>query len=104
MKDRLAIYQRLPAWTSDWHWFRRKLLRLSPPPKHEFEALLPPWTRSGSRGTSYPLRREFGGWAIRPSRGWRQFRWITPPLHYTRGIPADNEDVACDWALERMGL
>lgn len=100
LKNPIAIYNRLPAWTPDW--FRRVLLR--PPTGEEFEALLPEWLRGGARGISYPLRREFGGWAIRPDRGWRRFRWITPPLHYTRGIPADNEDVACDWALERMGM
>jgi hypothetical protein len=92
-QDPLAIYERLPGWTSDWHRFRRLLLRLLPPPRQR-----------ESIGSSYPVRREFGGWAVRPSRGWRQYRWVTPPLHFTRSIPAGNEDAATDWALERMGM
>jgi hypothetical protein len=88
--DPIAIYNRLPEWTPGW--FRRKLLRLLPPPR----------PRGGKTG--YPIRREFGGWAVRPDRGWRRFRWITPPLHLTRAIPSGDEDAATDWALERMGM
>lgn len=56
-------------------------------------------TRGGST-----FRREWGGWAVRPSRGWRRFRWITPPTVYTRRFSAEEHDAAVDWVLERMGL
>ncbi|WP_454199614.1 hypothetical protein [Nocardia sp. Marseille-Q1738] len=102
--NRLAIYDRLPVWTSDWHRFRRTLLKLMPPSRREFESLLPFPCDPGSRTTGFPIRREFGGWAVRPDRGWRSIRWITPPLHFTRAIPAGDADAAADWALERMGL
>jgi hypothetical protein len=75
-----------------WYWLRSDL-------RHLLRSLLRP-----REGQSYPLRREFGGWAVRPHRGWRRFRWATPPLHYTRRIPASDEDAAVDWALERMGI
>lgn len=58
------------------------------------------------RGVSYPVRHEpFWGWAVRPASGWRsRQRWWSPPIHFTRHIPADAETAAEDWALERMGL
>jgi hypothetical protein len=60
--------------------------------------------REAGRGRSYPVRREFGGWVIRPSRGWRRYRWVTPPLHYTRSISAADKDAAAYWALDCMGM
>ncbi|WP_194829615.1 hypothetical protein [Nocardia sp. XZ_19_231] len=60
--------------------------------------------RSSPGARVWPLRREYGGWAIRPERGWRALRWITPPLHYTRQIPASDKDAATDWAMERLDI
>lgn len=70
-------------------WFRLRVLaeRLAPSP-----------------GQGYPLRREWGGWTIRPLQGWRRWQWITPPLHYTRSIPAGDQEAAVDWGLQRMGM
>lgn len=104
LQDPLELYRRFPAWTANWHWFRRMLLRLLPPPRHEFESLLPFSCDPGGTKTGYPIRREFGGWTIRPDQGWRRYRWVSPPLHFTRAIPANDVDAATDWALERMGL
>ncbi|MGW4329209.1 hypothetical protein ACWEKR_25350 [Nocardia sp. NPDC004573] len=47
-------------------------------------------------------RREYGGWVIRPASGWRRLRWITPPLHYTRAVPADDMDALGSWMLEKL--
>lgn len=52
---------------------------------------------------AFPLRREFGGWTVRPFHGWRSLRFM-PPLAYTRQIPASDGDAAIDWAMERMRL
>ncbi|WP_433655049.1 hypothetical protein ACQPW1_29505 [Nocardia sp. CA-128927] len=46
--------------------------------------------------------REYGGWVIRPAAGWRRLRWITPPLHYTRAIPADDTYGVGSWMLEKL--
>jgi hypothetical protein len=81
------------TWAQRWFWLRRDLGvlmdRLSPYP--------------GDR-PAYPLRRELGGWTLRSAQGWRQWPWITPPLHYTRAIPAEDAGAATDWAMERMGI
>ncbi|WP_328660324.1 hypothetical protein [Nocardia salmonicida] len=53
---------------------------------------------------AYPLRREYGGWTVRPFSGWRSVRGVTPPLAYTRHIPATDRDAAIDWAMEKMHL
>lgn len=60
--------------------------------------------RSDRDAHAYPLLREYGGWTIRPARGWRSVRWITPPMHYTRAIPAADRDAACDWGMEKLGI
>ncbi|GAD83402.1 hypothetical protein FEK33_17400 [Nocardia asteroides NBRC 15531] len=52
----------------------------------------------------FPVRREWGGWAVRPIHGWRSVRVVTPPLAFTRQIPADDRDAALDWAMERLGI
>ncbi|BDT95070.1 hypothetical protein IFM12275_50460 [Nocardia sputorum] len=79
-------------WTSDWHRFRRLLLRLLPPPRPR-----------GDIGVSYPVRRELGGWTVRPSRlAPMQVGNSAATLHAVH--PADHEDAAIDWALERMGM
>ncbi|MCM6778010.1 hypothetical protein NDR87_31055 [Nocardia sp. CDC159] len=52
----------------------------------------------------WACHREYGGWTVRPGRGWRRLRWITPPLHFTRSIPASQPDRALDWGMARMGL
>ncbi|WP_327110772.1 hypothetical protein OHB12_23700 [Nocardia sp. NBC_01730] len=49
-------------------------------------------------------RREYGGWVIRPCSGWRRIRWITPPLHYTRAIPADDTYAVGTWMLEKLEM
>lgn len=48
------------------------------------------------------VRREYGGWVIRPGRGLRRLRWVTPPVAFTRAIPATDQDAATDWAMDRM--
>lgn len=48
------------------------------------------------------IRREFGGWVIRPCRGWRRLQWITPPLHYTGSIPAGDQEAAALWGYEQQ--
>jgi hypothetical protein len=48
-------------------------------------------------GAGTVMYREWGAWVVRPCRGWRQWRWITPPLHATRSIPAAQRDAALDW-------
>ncbi|WP_043661747.1 hypothetical protein [Nocardia thailandica] len=52
----------------------------------------------------YPLWREYGGWTIRPDRGWRSIRWITPPLHYTRRYTATDDTGAAEWAMTKLGI
>ncbi|MFI6364257.1 hypothetical protein ACIBG0_16065 [Nocardia sp. NPDC050630] len=79
------------TWSQRWYWLRRDIEVLT-------ERLAP------SAGTGYPVRREFGGWAVRPLRGWRRWRWITPPMYYTRAIPASDENAALDWGMERLGI
>lgn len=57
-----------------------------------------------SDSNAFPVRREFGGWTIRPFHGWRSVRGVTPPLAYTRRIPANDQDAAIDWALGKMRI
>ncbi|MBF6367571.1 hypothetical protein IU469_17840 [Nocardia puris] len=52
----------------------------------------------------FPLWREYGGWAVRPDRGWRSVRWVTPPLYYTRRFTAADDSGAADWAMEKLGI
>ncbi|WP_067663989.1 hypothetical protein [Nocardia miyunensis] len=59
---------------------------------------------SADTGFGHSFQREWGGWAVRPRRGWRRIRRVTPPTHYTRRYSADEHDAALDWILERMGL
>lgn len=72
--------------------------------RHNISAAVPRRRSPGDTGDSPVLLREFGGWTVRARRGWRQFRWITPPLYYTRAIPAADRTAAGDWAMGRMGL
>ncbi|WP_280332589.1 hypothetical protein [Nocardia wallacei] len=60
---------------------------------------LPAGARRGA-----PLLREWGAWVVRPGHGWRRVRYITPPLHATRRIPATDQEAAVDWAAARLGL
>lgn len=43
-------------------------------------------------------------WTIRPDRGWRSRRWITPPLYVNRQISAADRDGAADWAMDTLDL
>jgi hypothetical protein len=58
----------------------------------------------GDAGLGYSFHREWGGWAVRPRRGWRRLRWVTPPTHYTRRFSAVDKDAAIDWALGVLEL
>lgn len=49
------------------------------------------------------VRREYGGWVIRPASGWRRLRWVTPPLHFTRAIPAGDTYAVGSWMLNKLG-
>ncbi|KAF0847802.1 hypothetical protein FNL39_103704 [Nocardia caishijiensis] len=60
--------------------------------------------RSDRNAKVFSPSREYGGWTVRPARGWRSVRWITPPLHFTCDIPADQREAAVDWAMEKLGL
>ncbi|WP_280246731.1 hypothetical protein [Nocardia abscessus] len=57
-----------------------------------------------TRKLQWNSRREYGGWVIRPSVGWRRIRWITPPLHYTRAIAADDMDALGTWMLAKLEM
>lgn len=59
---------------------------------------------AGDTGSGWIPRREFGGWSVRPRRGWRRWPYVTPPLFYTRAIPACDEMAAGDWAMEKLGI
>lgn len=56
----------------------------------------------GETSVSHELRREYGGWTLRPQYGLRRIRYVSPPTHYTRAIPAGDQDAAANWALARM--
>ncbi len=81
------------TWSTRWLWLRQTLYL---------------WVRGVSRAPGYTgenqwhARREYGGWVIRPASGWRRLRWITPPLHYTRAIAADDMDAVGSWMLEKL--
>jgi hypothetical protein len=81
------------TWSTRWLWLRQTLyLRfrgVSRPPGY-------------TRKLQWNSRREYGGWVIRPSIGWRRIRWITPPLHYTRAIPADDMHAVGSWMLAKL--
>ncbi|GAA5099857.1 hypothetical protein [Nocardia iowensis] len=67
--------------------------------RHMLRNLRPP------EGQSYPVRYELGwGWTVRSNHGWRRFPMVTPPLHWTRRIPADAQTAAEDWAMDCMGI
>ena len=55
-------------------------------------------------GAALGLHREWGRWTVRPSRGWRSLRWVTPPVHATRDIAARDKDDAVIWAAHQLGL
>lgn len=55
----------------------------------------------GDSGAGTTLGREWGGWAIRPRRGIRRYRWAVP-LAYTRSIAAGDDRAAIAWT-RRMG-
>ncbi len=94
MKLMQGEFAPMPAtWSARWFWLRRNLT-----------LFIPSGRMPGDTGEGYTLRREWGGWSVRPRSGWRRRRWSSLPLHYTRSIPAGDKMAAGDWALERMGL
>lgn len=60
--------------------------------------------RGYTRQLQWNSRREYRGWVIRPSIGWRRIRWITPPMHYTRAIPADDNYAVGTWMLAKLEM
>jgi hypothetical protein len=67
--------------------------------------LYPPWRRHPEdTDGGFQLRREWGFWMVRPNRGWRSVRWVTPPVHATRHIPRTDRDAAGLWGAHRLGL
>ncbi|MEV6280649.1 hypothetical protein [Nocardia sp. NPDC051832] len=83
-----------PTWSSRWFWLRYHLYG-----KRRDMPAIPKGAVLGP-----VLRREYRAWIVRPQTGWRRWRWVTPPLHATWSIPARDEDAACDWMLDRMGM
>ncbi|MGW5378513.1 hypothetical protein ACWESM_24065 [Nocardia sp. NPDC003999] len=89
----LVITSGPPTWSTRWFLLRRHM--------HA-------WFRRESREPGYTgegqwhPHREYGGWVIRPATGWHRFRWITPPLHHTRTIPADDMYALGTWMLENL--
>ncbi|GAB2640713.1 hypothetical protein [Nocardia goodfellowii] len=81
-----------PTWSSRGFWLRCHLYNKR---RH-----MPPLAKDAIFGPV--LLPEYGGWAIRPGRGWRRIRWVTPPLHWTHAIPTADEEAAVRWMLERM--
>ena len=78
-----------------WRWLRHSVgLWLARPNR-----LAP-----GDTGAGTTLHREWGHWVIRPVSGWRSRRWITPPLHATRHVPASDRDGALYWGMDTLGL
>ncbi|WP_280246277.1 hypothetical protein [Nocardia abscessus] len=81
------------TWSTRWFWLRCNLYyrfrRISREPGYTGE-------------NQWHPHREYGGWVIRPASGWRRLRWITPPLHYTRAIPADDMYAVGTWMLENL--
>lgn len=67
--------------------------------------LYPPWRRHPEdTGGGFQVRREWGYWTVRPNRGWRSVRWVTPPVHATRHIPRSDHDDAWIWGTEVLGI
>lgn len=67
--------------------------------------LHPPWRRHPEdTGGGSHVCREWGWWMVRPCRGWRSVRWVTPPLHATRNIPRTDRDTAVLWAAHRLEI
>ncbi|BDU03643.1 hypothetical protein [Nocardia sputorum] len=91
----LVITSGPPTWSTRWFvlrchvrsWFRREIRE-------------PGYTGEGQ----WHPHREYGGWVIRPASGWRRFRWITPRLHYTRAIPADDMYALGTWMLAKLEM
>ncbi|MFI2284062.1 hypothetical protein [Nocardia beijingensis] len=93
---KLLVVSSGPAtWSTRWFLLRRHM--------HS-------WFRRESREPGYTgegqwhPHREYGGWVIRPASGWRRLRWITPPLHYTRAIPAYDMYAVGTWMLEKLEM
>jgi hypothetical protein len=81
------------SWSARAFWLRRDLYHLARPVPREL----------GYTGDNqWVTRREYGGWVIRPASGWRRLRWVTPPLHYTRSIPAGDQEAAALWGYEKV--
>jgi|GEM_PF-3435457 len=55
-------------------------------------------------GGGYILHREWGAWVVRPCRGVRQWRWVTPPVFHTRSIRGDDRDAAIAWCADQLGI
>lgn len=67
--------------------------------------LYPPWQRHPEdTGEGFQLNREWGFWTVRPHRGWRSIRWISPAVHATRRIRRDDNDAAELWAAQLLGI
>ena len=81
------------TWGERWFWLRLNAA-------HQIRLYLRNPPEDG--GVLQPtLGREWGAWVVRPGTGWRKYGWITPPLHWTRAIPAHDEAAALDWWLTK---
>lgn len=89
----LRIQSGTLSWSARAFWLRRNLYYLT-----RGAGRLPGYTGEGQ----WVTRREYGGWVIRPCSGWRRLQWITPPLHYTRSIPASDQEAAALWGYEQL--
>ncbi|MEU1550216.1 hypothetical protein [Nocardia sp. NPDC005745] len=76
-----------------WFWVR-----------HAVAGLVPARRDPRDNGGGYTMHREWGAWTLRPVTGWRSIRWITPPAHATRSVPATDRDAALDWHAEKLGI
>ncbi|MER7453503.1 hypothetical protein ABTW96_24805 [Nocardia beijingensis] len=93
---KLLVVSSGPAtWSTRWFLLRRHMHCWFRRESHE-----PGYTGEGQ----WHPHREYGGWVIRPASGWRRLRWITPPLHYTRAIPADDMYAVGTWMLEKLEM
>jgi hypothetical protein len=68
-----------------WSWLRHSIWVLRQRPWRLTEE---------DTGGGYVMHREWGRWVLRPVRGWRSVRRVTPPTHATRAVPADDRDAA----------
>jgi hypothetical protein len=51
------------------------------------------------------LAVEHGRWVVRASNGWRSWRWPSKPRHIAPAdLSLDDEDAACDWAMNVCGI